>query len=102
MTASNDGSGSRYSSLKYSGAIAALCLLSACAPVTPQWDTRFGESVRTAIAQQTINPDASRSTDPVAGIDGRAAQESMKRYHESFQKPPPPPPLFQINTGGAK
>lgn len=98
----NDLSEKRYFSLKSISVVGAFFLISACAPVTPQWDARFGDSVRMAIAQQTLNPDASRNTDPVLGIDGRAASESMNRYHESFKKPPPPPPLFQImNNSGS-
>lgn len=82
----------------------ALVLLSGCAPVTPEWDARFGDTVRMAIAQQTLNPEASRNTDPVNGIDGRPADEAIKRYQKSFQEPPPPAPLFQIlsNTGGGR
>ena len=81
-----------------------LVLLSACAPVTPEWDAKFGDTVRMAVAQQTLNPEASRNTEPVNGIDGRPADEAIKRYHKSFQEPPPPAPLFQIlsNTGGSR
>lgn len=74
--------------------------LAACAPLTPQWDARFGDSVRAAIAQQTLNPNASRNTDPVAGIDGRAAHEAVTQYTKSFQEPPQPAPLLQILGGG--
>lgn len=81
--------------------LASLFALSACAPVTPHWDDQFGKSVKFAVAQQTANPEASRNTDPVTGIDGRAAAESIKRYQDSFREPPPPAPLIQItNTGG--
>jgi hypothetical protein len=81
--------------------IAALFLLNACAQPPTNWDARFGDTVRMAIAQQTLEPEASKNTDPVAGIDGRAAGEALERYQESFQKPPPPPPLFQIMTSGS-
>lgn len=78
---------------------AAICLLSACAPTTPQWDVSFGNSVRAAIAQQTLNPDASRNQDPVSGMDGRAAREAIGRYQKSFKEPPPQPSVFTIGVG---
>lgn len=96
----NNRSEMRHCLRKSASVVAAFVVTSACAPVTPQWDARFGDSVRMAVAQQTLNPDASRNTDPVLGIDGRAANEAINRYHESFQKPPPPPSLFQIMNGG--
>lgn len=73
--------------------------LCACAPLTPHWDAKFGDAVRIAVAQQTLNPEASRNTEPVNGIDGRPAAEAVKRYQKSFQDPPPPSPLFQILSG---
>lgn len=63
----------------------------------PSWDgtqpndvhNRFGDAVRQARAQQTLNPEAGRNTDPVAGIDGVAAQNTIGRYQTSFKEPPP-------------
>jgi hypothetical protein len=43
--------------------------------------------VRAAIAQQTINPEASRNTDPVLGLDGKATAATMKNYDKSFVTP---------------
>ena len=65
---------------------------------TPNLDRQFGDAVRSARAQQTINPEASRNPDPVAGIDGKAAAEAMGRYHDSFKTPPPT--FNVINIGG--
>jgi len=50
-------------------------------------DARFGEAVRQARAQQALNPDA-RNTDPVAGIDGVAAQNAILLYEKGFKEPP--------------
>jgi hypothetical protein len=61
--------------------------LAGCVPVTPEYDMHFGEAVRTAIAQQTINPNASLNTDPVAGLDGRAAVHTINNYYKSFETP---------------
>lgn len=80
-------------------AAAAAAALGGCASQTPNLDAHFGESVRTARALQTVNPDASRNTDPVAGIDGRAGRDAMGRYHDSFKAPPPT--FGVINIGGS-
>lgn len=72
--------------------------LAGCATSTPNLDAHFGEAVLAARAQQTINPNASLNTDPVAGLDGRAAKEAMGRYHDSFKTPPPT--FNVINIGG--
>lgn len=62
-------------------------LLSACVSPTPYLDAHFGQAVNTAKAMQTINPEASRNTDPVTGMDGPSAKESVDRYHDSFKAP---------------
>jgi hypothetical protein len=71
----------------------AAVLLAGCAGLPPvetrEYDARFGDAVRQARAQQTLNPDAGRSADPVAGIDGVAAQHTIEQYHKSFSEPPP-------------
>jgi hypothetical protein len=72
-------------------------VLSACAvPTTPNYDANFGEAVRQARAVQTLNPEASRNTDPVAGIDGQAAATAIDRYHDSFKAPPKTFDVFNI------
>ena len=75
--------------------VAALC---GCTTATPYVDANLGLAVNTAKAQQTLNPEASRNTDPVAGIGGVPATESLTRYNDSFKAPPP---TFEIITGGA-
>lgn len=75
--------------------------LTACAgtpeTTTPYLDQHFGEAVNQAKAQQTINPDASRNPDPVAGVDGVAAQAALESYHEGMKTPAP---VTVINIGG--
>jgi hypothetical protein len=85
--------------------LAVLTALSGCSPMTPgatpALDARFGEAVREARVRQTINPQASRNTDPVAGIDGAAAQGAIVEYHKSFQEPAPTFNVLGIgSTGG--
>lgn len=72
-----------------------------CATNTPVLDEHFGEAVNAAKAQQIINPDASQNTDPVAGIDGQAANAAVDRYHKSFVQPPATANVFNIGVGGS-
>jgi hypothetical protein len=79
--------------------LAGAAAIAGCASTTtPVYDQSFGQAVRMARAQQTINPDASRNTDPVAGIDGVAAKESIGVYRDSYKAPPPT--FNVINIGG--
>lgn len=61
--------------------------LAGCMAQTPHYDDHFGEAVRTAVAQQTINPDAARNTDPVAGLDAKSADQTINNYNKSFSSP---------------
>jgi predicted component of type VI protein secretion system len=74
----------------YSLMLAALTTaLAACTSTTPNLDKNFGQAVNQAKAQQTLNPDASLNTDPVAGLDGVAADAAIDNY-KSVQTPPEP------------
>lgn len=76
-----------------------LGLLSGCAnTVTPNYDEKFGEAVRAAQLKQTINSEAGKMPQDMAGIDGKAAQETMLLYKGTFQAPPPV--VNVINIGG--
>ena len=63
------------------------------------YDARFGDAVRDAKRKMTLNPDAGKDGNPVVGMDGRAARESMLQYHESYKTPPPA--VNVINIGGS-
>jgi hypothetical protein len=84
---------------KLLAAAAAMLALQACS-TSPALDARFGDAANIAKAQQTLNPDASKNRNVVAGLDGKAAQETMVRYRESFKNPPPPANVFNIGIGG--
>jgi len=73
--------------------------LAGCASTTPEYDKRFGDAVRLARQQMTINPEAGNRADPVAGLDGPSAREAVQRYQDSFKAPPPVNNV--INIGGA-
>ena len=86
--------------LRYAGAGLLLALLGGCAN-TPYWDAHFGEAVEFARAQQVLNPDAGQNPDPVAGIDGRAAHESVEAYERGFRTQQPQASPFSIGISGS-
>jgi hypothetical protein len=79
--------------------LVALTGLAACTTTTPNLDRNFGQAVNQAKAQQTINPDASLNTDPVAGLDGVAADAAIDNYTKSVTTPPPPATIISIGGG---
>jgi hypothetical protein len=80
-------------------ALALLGLLAGCSTVTPHYDARYGDAVRNARHSMAIDPEAGKKPDPVVGLDGKAARESMNRYEHSFKQPPPV--VNVINIGGS-
>ena len=64
-------------------------LLSACVSTTSNWDARFGIDTRMVLAQQVMDPDAARNTDPVAGMDGRSARAAYERYQKGSAEQQP-------------
>lgn len=83
--------------------LAAAVLLAGCGSTTPHYDARFGEAVRTARVQMTLNPEAGKTpgvgVDGSTGMDGRATAHTMDRYERSFKTPPQA--VNVINIGGA-
>ena len=85
----------KYKQLLLSGA--ALSVLTACVPTTPQWDAQFGQSVRLIQQQQIIDPTAHGDA-PVNGIDGASGREAIVRYRSSFKEPVPASSSFTIGV----
>lgn len=89
--------------LSAAGALCGLCgallAVTGCVSPAPNLDRHFGESVRLIKAQQTLNPEASRNTDPVKGMDGVAAKSGYDEYQKSYREPPPPTNAFTIGIG---
>jgi hypothetical protein len=80
--------------------MAAAVLATGCAQTTtPHYDMQFGAAVKDARMAMTIDPAAGARPDEVRGINGRVANETMKRYQDSFKEPPPVTNV--INIGGA-
>ena len=82
-----------------------LCVLlasfavSGCA-TTPHFDRNFGRSVDLLRAQQVINPQAGLNSDPVTGLDGKAAVAGYNAYQKSFSAPVPQSSTLTIGVGG--
>lgn len=76
--------------------------LGGCATSTsPEWDARFGDSLRILQAAQLIAPDAPiRHGQTVPPSDGRSVSEAMQRLNESYRSPPQPIAI-QIGAGGS-
>ena len=49
-------------------------------------DKNWGRSVETAKYNQTLNPDAGKDLTPVEGLSGKAAENSVEKYENSFKK----------------
>jgi hypothetical protein len=74
-------------------------LLAACSSMTPHYDTKFGDAVREAKLKMIINPDVGKNPDQVAGMDGKAARETILLYQQTYTAPPPA--VNVINIGGS-
>ena len=61
--------------------------LAGCAQSSPSFEQGFGSAVRASVAQQVADPSAAANTNPVAGIDGRAAAAAQHRYESSYARP---------------
>jgi len=80
-------------------ALMLIALLAGCAvSPTPNYDARFGDAVRQARREMTLNPNAAAIAPASPVLDGIAAQEAVGRYHNSFKSPPPV--VNVINIGG--
>ena len=82
-------------------AMLVLATTSGCAG-TPRLDRDFGRSVTALRTQQVFNPQAALNRDPVAGMDGKAANAAYESYQKSFTAPVPPTAAFTIGVGGNK
>jgi hypothetical protein len=69
--------------------IIALAISLGCAGKPAQRETmldkHWGSSFESAKYNQILNPDAGKNLDPVVGLDGAAASQTMDRYREGSQ-----------------
>ena len=76
--------------------IALVCLILAGCQHRWDPDPEFGVAVRNLAAAQYVNPDAPRDNATVPGLDGPAAQATIKTYQKSFDAPK----SQSVSTGG--
>ena len=84
--------------MKLALALSSVALVAGCASSspTPLYDAHFFDAVRESRRLMVLNP--SPAPPDVQGLDGRAAQEAIGRYHDTFKSPPPV--VNVINIGG--
>jgi len=96
--------------------ITVVVLLSGCAgtpwyPLGSNWDpwkqtdleAAFGKAYQAAIANQTLDPDASTNLSPVIGMDGKSAEKELEMYRKSFQEEQINPTyIFNVGQGATK
>ncbi|WP_175969280.1 hypothetical protein [Burkholderia sp. BCC0322] len=75
--------------------------LAGCMSSTPVWDTRFGDSVRTVMKAQIIDPHAAEHAAATTLVDGNAAASALDNYDKSFKQIDPPANAFVIGVGKA-
>ena len=81
--------------------LAPLLALAACTHgSTPQFDARFGQATRLALAQQVQDPAAVGNTTPADGLDGASARAVIERYRASFAQPNAQPASSSTMLGG--
>ena len=65
-------------------AAATLLALAGCAATTPEWDARFGDTVRQARAQQLVDPAAGAREPRPESLDGKAAAATQRDYADYY------------------
>ena len=73
-------------------ALSTFITLSGCAGNMPEAermdyiDANWGKSFETAKNNQILNPQAAKNLEPVEGLDGKAAENIINKYEESFKE----------------
>ena len=83
-------------------AIGLTLMLSGCVAATPRLDQHFGDTVRLAVAQQTLDPGAAGRTTAATALDGTSALHALQQYQKSFAAPPSNGTAFTIGVSGAR
>lgn len=84
-------------SLMISRIIVAASLVSACSGTETLSHRNWGKSYETAVYNQTLNPDADKSLNPVDSLDGQAAENNLQKYRDGFKVKEGKQPINLIN-----
>lgn len=76
--------------------IASTLMIAGCGMTRLERD--FGTSHKLARFNQTLNPEAEKNLNPVAGMSGQAAQFVVEKYNKEFEKVTVTP-VYSINIG---
>ncbi len=61
-------------------------------------DRNWGRSFESAKQNQILNPEAGKDSEPVVGMDGQAAEKSIEKHKQSFERETPKE-VYNINLG---
>ena len=67
------------------GISAAVLVVSACTGTETLSQRNWGKSYETATYNQILNPDADKTLKPVDSLDAQAANNTLKKYQDSFK-----------------
>ncbi len=67
-----------------SSLVAGAIVIAGCTGPT-MLDQNWGRSVETARYNQTLNPQAGQNLEPVEGLDGQSAENTLEAYRQSFK-----------------
>ena len=84
-------------SLMISRIIIAASLVSACSGTETLSHRNWGKSYETVVYNQTLNPDADKSLNPVDSLDGQAAENNLQKYRDGFKVKEGKQPINLIN-----
>jgi hypothetical protein len=79
--------------------------IAGCAATAPQWESRFGDAARQAVAAQVLDPNAPSRNTGLAAIDGKAVAGAQKAYATSYGyavKEAAPAPLLGPAAGSGR
>ena len=60
----------------------------------------FGTSYKLTKINQILNPEAEKNLDPVTGLDGKASEAIIEKYHKDFVEPVKAPTSIMIGISG--
>jgi len=79
------------------GIITVIFLIAGCGPTRLEMD--YGTSYQLQKYNQILNPGAGKNADPVVGINGQAAQNTVDKYKQGFEAGKETSTVYQISVG---
>jgi hypothetical protein len=73
--------------------------LAGCSSYPSRIDQQFGNTMRSLVRLQTVNPNAPVAASTLTLSDAQAAHAAVNRYQRSFEVPPAAANVFNIGVG---